>query len=189
MTREQAWQLVCEWTESDSLRKHMLAVEAAMRHYAQLLGQDVETWGVVGLLHDFDYERYPDVPAHTTEGAKALREMGVDEEIVACILSHADWHQDDYPREATAMRRALSAVDELTGFITAVALVRPSRSLHDLKAKSVRKKMKDKAFAAAVSRDDIIRGAALLELELNEHIDNVIAGMRKAADDLDLAGK
>ncbi|MCG3181586.1 MAG: hypothetical protein BIFFINMI_03984 [Phycisphaerae bacterium] len=187
MTREQAWQLVCEWVASDSLRKHMLGVEAAMRFYAAKLGQDVEAWGVVGLLHDMDYERFPQPPDHSRKAAEALRAMGVEEEIVAAILSHADWNQQEYPRDATPMRKALSAVDELTGFVVACALVRPSRSLDDLEARSVRKKMKDKAFAAAVSRDDIARGAELMGLELNAHIDNVIAGMRPAGKSLGLA--
>lgn len=187
MNRDQAWELVCEWVQSDSLRKHMLAVEAAMRFYAEKLGQDADLWGVVGLVHDFDYERYTEPPDHSRKGAEELRRRGVDEQIVGAVLSHADWNTDEYPRD-TPLRKTLWAVDELTGFIVAVALVRPSKSLHDLKAKSVRKKMKEKQFAAAVSRDDIQQGAELLGLDLNEHIDNVITGMRRIAPELGLEG-
>jgi len=185
MNRTDAWNLVCEFVQSDALRKHMLAVEAAMRHYAELNGEDVERWGVVGLVHDFDYERWPEPPAHTREGAKVLRERGVDAEIVGAMLSHADWNQDDYPRDRP-LRKALYACDELCGFITAVALVRPTR-LEGLTPKSVKKKLKTPAFAAAVSRDDIRDGAELLGLPLDDHIANCIAGMQRAADALGLA--
>lgn len=185
MTRADAWNLVREFVASDSLRKHMLAVEAAMRHYAGLLGGDAEQWGLVGLLHDFDYERWPDPPAHTREGAMILRQRGVDEEIVAAILSHADWNLDDYPRDRP-LRKALFAVDELCGFLTAAALVRPTR-LVGMEPASVRKKLKTATFAAAVNRDDIAAGAALLGLPLDDHIRNCIAAMQAVADELGLA--
>ncbi len=186
MTREQAWQLLCEWTASESLRRHGLAVEAAMRSYAATFGADADRWGLVGLLHDMDYERFPDPPDHSRKGAKELRRRGLDEELVGAVLAHADWNRADYPLDSP-IRKTLWAVDELTGFIVAVALVRPSRSLDDLQARSVRKKMKDKAFAAAVSREQITEGAALLGVELNRHIDNVIAAMRPIAAGLGLS--
>lgn len=155
MTRDQAWALLTEFTASDSLRRHALAVEAAMRHHADRLGQDAEVWGATGLLHDFDYERWPEPPAHTREGARILRERGVSEEIVGAILSHAEWNRDAYPLDRP-LRDALSAVDELCGFVMAVAYVRPER-LAGMSAASVRKKMKQKAFAAAVKRDSARR--------------------------------
>jgi len=185
MTREEAWQLVCEFTQSDSLRKHALAVEAAMRHYARLLDGDEHTWGVVGLIHDFDYECWPDPPQHTREGAKLLRERGVDEEIIGAILSHADWNLDEYPRDRP-MRKALFAVDELCGFLMACALVRPTR-LEGLEPRSVIKKLKQTSFAAAVSRDDVHKGAELLGLPLEEHIRNCVTAMQTVAGDLGLA--
>jgi len=185
MTRDEAWALLNEYTQNDSLLKHALAVEAAMRHYAAHFGADVETWGVAGLLHDFDYERWPHPPEHTREGARILRERGVDEEIVGAMLSHAEWNLQEYPRDTT-LRRTLFAVDELCGFITAVAYVRPER-LNGMTASSVKKKMKQKAFAAAVSREDIERGAQLLGVPLDEHIGHVIAGMQAAAGPLGLA--
>ncbi len=184
MTREEVWNLLCEYVENDSLRKHMLAVEAAMRHYAGILGGDVEQWGIVGLLHDFDYERWPKPPEHSREGAKILRERGVCEEIVGAVLSHADWNLDEYPRDRP-IRKALAAVDELCGFLVACALVRPTR-LEDMKPKSVKKKMKTPAFAAAVNREDIINGAELLGISLDEHIANCIAALRPIADGLGL---
>ncbi len=184
MNRADAWGLVCEYVSSDSLRKHMLAVEAAMRHYAGLLGGDAETWGVVGLLHDFDYERWPDPPAHTREGAAILRQRGVDEEIVGAILSHADWNAADYPRDRP-IRKALFAVDELCGFLVACALVRPKR-FEGLEPASVRKKLKTPSFAAAVSRDDIAGGAELLGLPLDEHIQNCVTALQSAAAELGL---
>ena len=138
MTRDEAWDLLCEFVQSESLRKHMLAVEAAMRHYAPIYQGDVEQWGITGLLHDFDYERWPNPPDHTREGAKILRERGVDEEIVGAILSHADWNQNEYPRDRP-IRKALFAVDELCGFITAAALIRPTR-LEGLGPSSIKKK-------------------------------------------------
>lgn len=184
MQREDAWALVYEFVESESLRGHMLAVEAAMRHYAEHFGEDVERWGVIGLLHDFDYERFPEPPAHTREGAKILRERGVDEDIVGAILSHAEWNLAEYPRDSL-VRRTLFAVDELAGFIVAVALVRPER-LDGMKPKSVKKKLKTASFAAAVSRADIEAGAAALELPLDEHIAHCIAALQARADVLGL---
>lgn len=185
MNRDQAWSLLCEYTASDSLRKHALSVEAAMRHYARLLGGDEEQWGVTGLIHDFDYERWPEPPAHTREGARILREKGVDEEIVSAMLSHGDWNAVDYPRDRP-IRKALFAVDELCGFVVACALVRPTK-LDGLAPKSVKKKMKTPAFAAAVSRDDIRNGAELLEIPLDEHIRNCIEALQIVASDLELA--
>jgi putative nucleotidyltransferase with HDIG domain len=187
MTRDDAWNLLCEYVQSESLRKHMLSVEAAMRHYAGILGGDVEPWGLVGLLHDFDYERWPDPPHHTREGAKILRRLGVDEEIVGAILSHADWNLDEYPRDRP-LRKALFAVDELCGFITAAALVRPTL-LEGMAASSIKKKLKQSSFAAAVSRDDIRAGAELLEIPLDEHINHCIAAMQEAAAALGLASR
>lgn len=185
MTRDQAWELLCEYTESDSLRRHALAVEAAMAFYARRLGQDEERWRLAGLLHDFDYERYPDPPAHTREGARILRERGVDEEIVGAILSHADWNLDEFPRD-TPLRRTLFAVDEMSGFLMACAYVRPTR-LHGLEPSSVKKKMKTASFAAAVSRQDLKAGAEVLGLSLEEHISNCVAALQPAADELGLA--
>ncbi len=185
MTRAEAWQLLCEYTATDSLRKHALAVEAAMRHYAGPLGGDVETWGVVGLLHDFDYERWPTIPEHTREGARILRERGVDEEVVTAILSHVPWNEAEYPRDRP-LRRTLFAVDELCGFVVACALVRPTR-LVGLEPKSVLKKLKTPAFAAAVSRDDIHAGPQLVGRPLEEHIQHCITALQGAAAQLGLA--
>jgi putative nucleotidyltransferase with HDIG domain len=185
MTRDEAWVLLNEYTKSDSLLKHAQAVEAAMRHYATHLGEDLETWGVTGLIHDFDYERWPNPPDHTREGAKILRQRGVDEEIVGAILSHAEWNQDDFPRDRP-IRRTLFAVDELCGFITAVAYVRPEK-LTGMTASSVKKKMKQKSFAAAVKREDIEKGAELLGLPLDDHINHVIAAMQSVAGPLGFA--
>ena len=177
MNRDEAFLLLNEYTQSESLIGHARSVEAAMRHYAERLGGDADQWGLAGLLHDFDYERWPEEPEHTREGAKILRERGVDEEVVGAILSHAKWNQTEYPLDRP-IRKALFAVDELCGFITAVAYVRPT-GLEGMKAKSVRKKLKAKNFAAAVSREDIDQGAGLLELDLNEHITEVIAALQK----------
>ena len=185
MNRDEAWALLNEYTKSESLLKHALAVEAVMWHYATKLGEDAEKWGVTGLLHDFDYERWPDIPDHTQEGAKILRERGVDEEIVGAILSHAEWNQVDYPLDRP-IRKALFAVDELCGFIVAVAYVRPE-NLVGMTPKSVRKKMKANGFAAAVKRKDIVDGAELMELELNDHIAEVIAALQGASSALGLA--
>ncbi len=184
MDRSAAWELLCSYTQSDSLRKHGLAVEASMRHYAELLGGDPEQWAIVGLLHDFDYERWPQAPEHTREGARILRERGVDEEVVGAVLSHVPWNLDAYPRDRP-IRRTLFAVDELSGFIVACALVRPER-LAGMKPKSVKKKLKTPSFAAAVSRADIAAGPELVGLPLDEHIENCIAALSKAADQLEL---
>ena len=185
MTRDEAWNLLCEYTQSDSLRKHALAVEAAMRHYARQAGEDEELWGVTGLLHDFDYERWPNRPDHTTEGAKILREKGVDEEIVTAMLSHAAWNVDEFPRDQP-LRKTLFAVDELCGFLTACALVRPNK-LEGLAPKSVKKKLKTPAFAAAVSREDIHAGAELLGVPLDDHIRNCVEALQGSAAELGLA--
>ena len=171
MQRSEAWGLVCEYTQSDSLRRHMLSVEIAMRAYAEKWDEDIERWGVVGLLHDFDYERWPAPPDHPLQGAKILAEKGVDDEIIYAIKSHADY-LPDCPR-LSRLDKTLYACDELSGFITACAMVRPERIV-GLKAKSVRKKMKQKSFAAAVNRDDMVRGAEDLGLDLNLHIQFVI---------------
>ena len=171
MQRSEAWGLVCEYTQRDSLRRHMLSVEIAMRAYAEKWDEDGERWGVVGLLHDFDYERWPDPPDHPLQGAKILPEKGLDDEIIYAIKSHADY-LPDCPR-LSRLDKTLYACDELSGFITACAMVRPERIV-GLKAKSVRKKMKQKSFAAAVNRDDMVRGAEDLGLDLNLHIQFVI---------------
>jgi len=183
MTREEALELLHEYTQSESLRKHAYAVEAAMRAYARKLSGDEEWWGLTGLLHDFDYERWPEPPEHTQRGAPILRERGVPEEVVRAILSHAEWNE--LPRETT-MEKALFAVDELAGFVTAVAYVRPSKKLADVDVAAVKKKMKDKAFARAVRREDIIAGAAALGVPLEEHIATVITAMQGVSDRLGL---
>jgi putative nucleotidyltransferase with HDIG domain len=183
VNRDAAWALLTEYTSNESLIKHALAVEAAMRHYARLYGEDPDLWGTVGLVHDFDYERWPQAPDHPQQGMAILREHGWPEEIVRAIGSHADY--TGIPRD-TQMARALYAVDELCGFVTAVAYVRPSRRVADVEVSSVRKKMKDKAFARSVSREDIIRGAEELGVPLDEHIKNVIEAMTAVASDLGL---
>jgi putative nucleotidyltransferase with HDIG domain len=183
MNRDDALRLLHEYTRSDSLRKHAYAVEAAMRAYAPRFGGDAEVWGITGLLHDFDYERWPDPPEHTRQGAAILRERGYPEEVIRAILSHAEWN--DVPRD-TPMAKALFAVDELAGFITAVAYVRPTRSLADTEVSSVKKKMKDKAFARAVRREDITEGASLLGISVDEHIQTVLDAMRGVAGELGL---
>lgn len=190
LSREDALALVHEYTASDSLRKHMLAVEGAMRAYAARFGEDPERWGLAGLLHDFDYERWPNeehspTTGHPSEGVRILRERGVAEDVLQAILGHATYCA--VARE-TPMAKTLFAVDELTGLITATALVKPTKSLNDVDARSVRKKMKDKAFARGVSREDILLGAAELGVELDEHIQFVIDAMRSRADLLGLAG-
>lgn len=186
MSRTEDFALVKEYTKSDSLIKHMLAVEAAMRAYAEKLGEDVEKWGTVGLLHDFDYERWPDPPDHPLKGSEILKERGYSDEIIYAIKSHADY-LPDCPR-VSKMDKALYACDELCGFITACALVRPTR-LDGLRAKSVRKKMKTLSFAAAVNREDIINGAEDFGVELNEHIDFCIAAMQGIKEELGLAAE
>ncbi len=186
MTREQAYQLMCEWTASDSLRKHMLAVEAAMRFYARKFNEDEQTWAVVGLLHDMDYERHPSREEHPYQTVKLLRERGEPEALCRAILAHADYTG---VQPETLMEKAILAVDELCGFLTAVALVRPNKSLLEVEVSSVKKKMKDKAFARQVSREDITRGAALLNLTLEEHIANCLAAMQSVAAELGLQGQ
>jgi len=184
MTREEGLKLLSEFTQSESLVKHALSVEAAMRHYAAHFGENVEAWGLTGLIHDFDYERWPNPPDHTREGARILRERGVDEEVVGAILSHADWNWGTFPLDRP-LRKTLFAVDELCGFVTAVAYVRPEK-LTGMTASSVRKKMKQKSFAAAVKREDIEKGASLLGLQLDDHITHVITSMQGIADNLGL---
>jgi len=184
MTRDEAWNILCEHVQSDSLRKHMLAVEAAMRHYAVLLGGDIEQWGIAGLLHDFDYEQWTEAPEHTREGAKILRVRGVDEEIIGAMLSHAEWNLDEYPRDRP-IRKALFAVDELCGFIMAAALVRPTR-LEGMEPAGIKKKMKTPSFAAAVKREDITSGAESLGISLEDHIRNCIDAMKSVAGPLGL---
>jgi putative nucleotidyltransferase with HDIG domain len=189
-SRDDALALMHEYTASDSLRKHMLSVEAAMRAYAGKFGEDVERWGLAGLMHDFDYERFPNdarspTEEHPAEGVRILRGRGWPEDILEAIMGHAQY--SGVPR-VTLMAKTLFAVDELTGLITATALVRPSRSVHEVEARSVRKKMKDKAFARGVSREDVIEGAAALGVDLDEHIAFVIAAMQRSAEALGLAG-
>ena len=181
--RTAAWSLLTEFTQSESLRKHALAVEACMRAYARKFEADEELWGVVGLIHDFDYEKYPTPQEHPFKGNEILDQRGYSEEIRRAILSHADY--SGVPRK-TAMEKALFASDELAGFITAVALVKPGKSLAEVDAKSVRKKMKDKAFARSVSRDDIGNGAKELGVDLDEHIAFCIEAMRGIAGHLGL---
>jgi len=181
--REAAWQLLTEYTTSESLIKHALAVEAAMRHYARLFGEDEDLWGAVGLIHDFDYEKWPEAPDHPEQGMRILRERGWPEELVLTVGSHATY--TGIPRESR-MAKALYAVDELCGFLTAVAYVRPSRKIADVEVSSVRKKMKDKAFARSVNREDIIKGAEELGVPLDEHIASCIAAMTTVADKLGL---
>ena len=183
MDRQAAYALMCQYTQSDSLRKHMLAVEAAMRAYAERFREDVEKWGIVGLLHDFDYERWPDPPDHPLQGAAILAELGYPADVIYAIKSHADY-LTDCPR-VSPMDKALYACDELAGFITATALVRPE-GIAGMQASSVKKKMKQKGFAAAVNRDDIIRGAADLGVKLDEHIQFVIDAMAAQASELGL---
>jgi putative nucleotidyltransferase with HDIG domain len=185
MDRNQAWNLLCEYTQSESLRKHMLAVEACMRAYARKFGEDENKWGITGLLHDFDYEKYPTPAEHPFVGNKILEERGYPEEVRRAILSHADY--SGVKRESK-MEKTLYACDEIAGFITASALVKPNKSLAEVEAKSVRKKMKDKAFARSVNRDDIINGAADLGVDLEEHIAFCIEAMKAIAGELGLAG-
>jgi predicted hydrolase (HD superfamily) len=182
--------LMHEYTASESLRKHMLAVEGAMRAYAQKFGEDIERWGITGLIHDFDYERFPNnahspTEEHPSEGVRLLRSKGYPGEILQAILGHAQY--TNTPRESK-MAKTLFAVDELTGLITATALVRPTKSVHEVDARSVRKKMKDKAFARGVSREDVVNGANELGVDLDEHISFVIASMQARSADLGLSG-
>ncbi len=184
-TRDNAWALLCEWTKSENLRKHALAVEACVRAYARQEGADEELWGITALLHDFDYERYPDAPDHPTEGSKVLRSLDYPEEIVTAILSHADYM--NVPRE-TPLQKTLFACDELAGFLTACTLVRPTKNIAELQVKSVKKRMKDKAFARGVNRDDVRNGAEALGVPLEDHITFCIEAMRGIADQLGLDG-
>ena len=184
MDREHAVAILREYVRGEGLIKHCLAVEAAMRAYAVRFGGDPDTWGLAGLLHDFDWEIHPNAEQHPTEGAPILREAGVPEEVIYAILAHAEYLNLE---RKSWMDKALPAVDELTGFIIAVALVRPSRSLSDVDVSSVKKKMKDKAFARAVKREDIVVGAELLGLPLDEHIQFVLDAMRPIASELGLA--
>jgi len=185
LSRDAAWALLTEFTENDNLRKHGLAVEAAVRGYARRFGEDEEAWGVTALLHDFDYERYPDLKDHPFRGAEVLRERGYPEWLVHAVMSHAD--HTGVARESR-LEHTLFACDEMAGFVTAASLVRPSKSLLDLEAKSVVKRMKEKAFARAVNRDDLRKGAEEIGLPLEEHAANVIAFMREKADELGLRG-
>jgi putative nucleotidyltransferase with HDIG domain len=185
MNRADAYALVCEYTASDSLRRHMLAVETGMRAYARKFGEDEELWGLVGLLHDFDYERWPNPPDHPLKGAAILAERGYPEVLIYAIKSHADY-LPDCPR-VSRLDKALYACDELAGFITAVAMVRPE-GIAGMEARSVKKKMKQKSFAAAVNRDDITRGAADLGVDLDEHIQFLIDAMAQQAEALGLRG-
>jgi putative nucleotidyltransferase with HDIG domain len=185
LSREDAWKLLTEYTQGESLRKHMLAVEAAVRGYARQFGEDEDDWGVVALLHDFDYERYPDQANHPYRGVEVLRAHGYPEWVTRAILSHADY--SGVPRESR-LEKTLYACDEMAGIVTAAALVRPSKSILDLEASSVIKRMKDKAFARAVNREDLRRGAEELGLPLDQHIANVIVFMREQADALGLRG-
>jgi len=185
LSRDDAWAIVTEYTQSESLRKHMLGVEAAVRGYARQFGEDEDDWGAVALLHDFDYERYPDQQNHPFRGVEILKAKGYPEWATRAILSHAEY--SGVSRE-TRLEKTLWACDELSGFITAASLVRPSKSILDLEASSVVKRMKDKAFARNVSRDDLRRGAEEMGLPLDQHITNVIGFMREQADALGLRG-
>jgi putative nucleotidyltransferase with HDIG domain len=185
LSRSAAWELLTEYTRSESLLKHALAVEAAVRGYARSFGEDEEAWGVVALLHDFDYERWPSLEDHPFRGSEILREKGYPEWVVLAILSHADYSG---VRREGRLEKTLFACDEMAGFITAASLVRPSKSVLDLEPSSVVKRMKDKAFARGVKREDLRAGAELLGLPLEEHIANVIAFMRPQAEALGLKG-
>ena len=185
MTRSEAWCLLTEFTLSESLRKHALAVEACLRAYARKFGEDEELWGIVGLIHDFDYEKYPTPEEHPFKGSEILKERGWPDDIRRAILSHADY--SGVSRDSR-LEKTLFACDELAGFITATALVKPNKSLAEVDAKSVRKRMKDKAFARAVKREDILNGAAELGVDLDEHITFCIEAMRGIAGELGLAG-
>jgi predicted hydrolase (HD superfamily) len=185
LSRDAAWQLLTEWTESDSLRKHALAVEAAVRGYARRFGEDEEAWGIVALLHDFDYERYPTPENHPFRGCEELQRRGYPGWVTRAILSHAEY--SGVPRESH-LEKTLFACDEMAGFVTAAALVRPTKSILDLEAPSVIKRMKDKAFARNVPRDHLKLGAEELGLPLETHVANVIAFMRERADALGLRG-
>jgi len=185
MNRDDAWRLLNEYTASESLLKHAMGVEAAVRGYARIFGENEDDWGIVGLLHDFDYERWPTAEDHPFRGCEILRERGYPEWVTRAILSHADY--SGVPRESR-LEKTLWGCDEMAGFVTAASLVRPSKSILDLEPASVMKRMKDKAFARAVKRDDLKKGAEDLGLSLEEHIGNVIVFMRERADALGLRG-
>ena len=185
MDREQAWSILCEFTKSDSLRRHALAVEACVTAYARKFNEDQTKWSVTALLHDFDYEIHPDAPDHPMKGEPMLAERGVDAEIRRAILSHANY--SGVSRDSL-LEKTLFACDELAGFLTACSYVKPNRSIHEVETKSVRKKLKDKAFARSVSRDDIVNGAAGLNVDLDQHIEFCIEAMKQRAADLGLAG-
>jgi len=185
MTREQAWEIVCEFTKSEGLRKHALAVETCVVAYARKFGEDVEKWSLTAILHDFDWEIHPNAPDHPMLGEPMLAERGVSDEIRRAILSHANY--SGVPRESL-LEKTLFACDELAGFITAISYVKPTRSVMEVDVKSVRKKMKDKAFARSVSRDDIVNGAADMGVDLDQHIEFCIEAMKANAAELGLAG-
>ena len=185
LSRERAWALVTEYVQSESLRKHLLSVEAAVRGYARRLGANEHEWGFVALVHDFDYEKYPDAENHPFRGVEILQSLGYPEWVTRAILSHADYSG---VRRESPLEKHLFACDEMAGFISAASLVRPSKSVLDLEASSVIKRMKDKAFARAVSRDDLRKGAEEIGLPLDQHITNVIASLREQADALGLRG-
>jgi putative nucleotidyltransferase with HDIG domain len=185
MDRNQAWEIVCEFVKSESLRKHMLAVEACVAAYAQKLGEDREKWAVTALLHDFDWEIHPEAPDHPMKGEAILAERGVSEEIRRAILSHANY--SGVPR-VTSLEKTLYACDELAGFITAISYVKPHRSVFEVDVSSVKKKMKDKAFARSVNRQDIVEGAQELGVPLDDHIDFCIKSMQARAEELGMKG-
>ena len=182
-SRDEAWQLLCQYTEKEPLRKHALAVEASMRHYARLFGEDEELWGLTGLLHDFDYERWPDATDHPYRGNEILTAQGYPEAMRTAILGHAPY--TGVPRESR-LAKALYACDELSGFVVAVALIKPSKSVRDVDVTSVKKRFKEKAFARGVHREDIFQGAEELGVPLDEHIENVIKALQAAAPSLGL---
>jgi putative nucleotidyltransferase with HDIG domain len=185
VTRESAWELLKEYTKSESLRKHALAVEILMKAYARKYGEDEEIWGIVGLIHDFDYEMYPEFPNHPTKGSEILRQHGYPDDIIYAVSSHVD--AMNLPRHSL-LCKAIFACDELAGFLTASALVRPGKSILGMEAKSVRRKLKDKAFARAVNRDDIYKGASELGVDLDEHLGFCIHALEENAAALGLAG-
>ncbi len=185
LDRQSAWELLCEYTKSDSLRKHALGVEAAMRAMAVKYDSDPDTWGITGLLHDFDYERYPTAQEHPYKGVEILKELGYPQEILDAIMGHAEYTGVE---RKTLMAKSLFAVDELVGFVFAVAYVRPSKAVRDVVPKSIRKKLKQKSFAASVNRDDIVQSILELELEENEHFQFVIDALTGVAEEVGLAG-
>ncbi len=183
LSREDAWNLLCEYVQSENLRKHVLAVEACMRYYARLWGEDENLWGIVGLLHDLDYEQHPSLEEHPFVGMEILRQRGYPEEVVRAVGAHAD--HTGIPRQSR-MEHTLYACDELTGFVVAVALVRPNKTLAEVDVSAVRKKMKDKAFARAVNREELLKGAEAIGLPFDEHVQNVIRAMSGIAGELGL---